>query len=72
MPTQTNDNTQNNNNTQDDEQILLDQRKCTYCKKKLTLRWQHRKNGSTFYRDWPNRKMHGTCFAKYIVTLDID
>ncbi len=34
MPTQTNDNTQNNNNTQDDEQILLDQRKCTYCKKK--------------------------------------
>jgi len=53
MPTEANDNNEENS-----------VRTCTYCHKKLTARWQHRKNGSEKYSDWSGRTMHGTCFKK--------
>ena len=58
MPKQTNEN--NNNDNQNETTT----RRCTYCQKKLTKRWNNRANGSRNYIDWDTRPMHGTCYKK--------
>ena len=56
MNEQTNDDNNDNNETQI--------RRCTYCEKRLTKRWNNRANGSNKYIDWDTRPMHGTCYKK--------
>ena len=48
------------NDSNNDEQT----RRCTYCQKKLTKRWNNRANGSNKHIDWDTRPMHGTCYRK--------
>jgi len=58
MPKQTNE----NNKDKDLDETTT--RRCTYCQKKLTKRWNNRANGSRNYKDWDTRPMHGTCYKK--------
>ena len=57
-------NGETNDNNNDGNQNETQTRRCTYCQKKLTKRWNNRANGSNKYIDWDTRPMHGTCYKK--------
>ena len=57
-------NERTNDTNNDDDLNETPTRRCTYCQKKLTKRWNNRANGSNKYIDWDTRPMRGTCYKK--------